>query len=421
LPDRKISTKVPINSQKCSNHQCGTTSEKEPYELSFCQPNRRFDFLSSKQLSFVVTNENENLEKAKPNEVIEWPGKTIVEHENSIPKSSHKWMTRTYHPCYITDNVEQIMSFLSLIEIIKTKRVSRMWKVAASSTLKRRTVGNLCTTPLLTANAGTLLLSKVPTLLPRLQCLTINCGHLNNLMGILPYIFQCQNLVFLRLENFAWSDLTIATKEILSPPTSVKHGHAILYMLQDLELPHSTMPITTGTHCMRPLSKLFPNLRSLTVRSALDMMIFSLRLFFPSVRNLFVLDTLWTTRKFAQIISSTPKLMKFLRKGQNISIVIPKVTEASDIHTSSSNQKTRNFKSVPHFPLMHNSGSVPVTPSDRRLIALISNGKESLHVEPLGRVRMIETGKDLTNVNIRMFAAFCALIGVMIIMPPFDE
>lgn len=421
LPDRKNSTKVPISQNECSSHPFETISEKEPYEVSLCQPNRRINFSSNKQLSFVVTNENENLEKAEPNEVIEWAGRRIFEHENQIHKSSHKRKTSTYHPCYITDNVETIMSFLSLIEIIKTKRVSRIWKVAASSTLRRRKIDNLCTTPLLTANAGTQLLSKVHTLLPRLQCLTINCGRLSHLKGVvLSYILKCQNLVFLRLENFVWSDLTIATNEILSPPPTLKHGHAILCMLLDLELPNSTMPITAGTHCMRPLSKLFPNLRSLTVRSAQDMMIFSLRLFFPSVRNLFLLDTLWTTRKFAQIISSTPKLMKFLRKGQKVSTVSSKVTKGSDIHTSSCNQITRDFKSVPHFPRMHKPGSVPVTPSDRRLTALICNGKQSLYVEPLGRVRMIETGKALTNKNIRMFAAFCALIGVMIIMPPFD-
>jgi len=313
------------------------------------------------------------------------------------------------------------MSFLSLIEIIKTKRVSKVWEAAAKRTLGRRTIDNLCTMPLLTANAGTLLLTKMHTLAPRLQCLTINCGQLNHLKGVvLPCVLKCQNLVFLRLENFAWPDLTIATKEIISRQASVNHGHPSLYTLLDLELPNSTVPVTTGTHCMRPLSKIFPNLRSLTVRSAQDMMIFSLRLFFPSARNLFTLDTLWTTRKFAQIISSTPKLMRFLREGQKVSEVTPKVAEASGIHISCNGQVRRDFKSVPRFRNMHKSGSMPVTPSDSRLAALICKSKESLHVEPLGRVRMIETGKDLNKVNVGMFAAFCALIGVMIIMPPLD-
>jgi len=80
----------------------------------------------------------------------------------------------------------------------------------------------------------------------------------------------------------------------------------------------------------------------------------------------------------------------------------------------------KELKSVLRPPSIHNPGSVSVRPSDERLTALLSNSKGWLEVEPLGRVKMIETEKDLTKTHIRMFAAFCALIGVMIIMPPFD-
>jgi len=384
--------------------------------VSFYQPNKQTDFSCNKHSDFV-TNKIENLRKAEPKDVTEKFGTKIRKTE-----SSQKRKTNTYHPCYITANVEQIMSFLSLIEVIKTKRVSKIWQVAANGTLKRRTKDNLSTAPLLNANAGTLLFSKINALLPRVQSLTINCSHIRYLKSIfLPSLLKCQNLVFLRLENLAWPDFIIATEEIISQRTSVNHGRFSPHMLQDLQLPDSIIPITTGTQCMRLLPKLFSNLRSLTLRSALDITIFSLRLFFPRVRNVFVLDTLWTTRKFAQIISSTPQLMKFLRKRPEVSMVTPKLAEASGIHISSSRLKKREFKLIPRIPRIHKSGCVPVIPSDSRLAAFVCNSKHLLHVEALGRIRMIELGKDLTKGNIRRFAAFCAFIGALIIRPPYDE
>merc|ERR1719192_2765245 len=36
---------------------------------------------------------------------------------------------KTHNPCYISDNVGQILSFLSLVEVLKAKRVSRVWKI----------------------------------------------------------------------------------------------------------------------------------------------------------------------------------------------------------------------------------------------------------------------------------------------------
>merc|ERR1719397_948828 len=210
---------------------------------------------------------------------------------------------------------------MPLIEIIKAKRVSKVWEEAANSTLRRRAVDNLSRALPLTPGVEAILLSKVHKLLPKLRSLTVNFAHLGQMKGAaLSHILKCENLIFLRLEELTWYNFNVATKDMLSVRIPCNHNLPTLCMLLELELPNATLPITTGTHCMRSLSKLFPNLHSLTIRSAHDMMIFSLRLFFPTIRNLFMLDTLWTTRKFAQIISSTPKLMKFLREGKKFSM-----------------------------------------------------------------------------------------------------
>jgi len=323
------------------------------------------------------------------------------------------------NPCYISDNVGQIMSFLSLVEVLKAKRVSRLWAVSADMTLKQRTAENLTTYPPLTAAVGSMLLSQLHVLLPRLQCLTISINHYQHLKGlVLSYICECKNLVFLRVENLEWHDLTIATKVILSlqTPRDGGDGHPILAKLQDLELPDSKLPIPTSTQCIRPLSNLAPNLCSLTVKSAQDPIIFSLRLFFPTVRTLFLLDKLWTTRRFAQIVSSSPHLMKFLMDRPKVRM-LAMVAKPGTKNIASSVIS----KSVPMISRMHVPGSVPVITSDERFFALVSNHKNLLYVEPLGRVIQIETGRDLTKANIGMFADFCALIGVLIIMPPMDE
>jgi hypothetical protein len=204
----------------------------------------------------------------------------------------------------------------------------------------------------------------------------------------------------------------VATHVILSLRDPGNQGHPILNILKDLELPDSKIPIPTSTQCIRPRSKLAPNLRSLTVKSAQDPIIFSLRLFFPSVRNLFLLVTLWTTRRFAQIISGSPHLMKFLKKDyQKVRMLTPIVTGCPGMHISSPGCSTpRDGMSDTHTPRIHSSGSVPVTPIDDRLTPLTSDHKESLYVEPLGRVKQIETGNDLTKANIGMFAGFCVII-----------
>jgi len=325
----------------------------------------------------------------------------------------------TLNPCCISDTVGQIMTFLSLLEVLKVKRVSKGWTIAADRTLKQRTIENLTVNAPFSAASGSMLLNQLHMLLPRLQCLTISIDNYRHLKGlVLSYICECKNLVFLRVENLDWHDLIIATRVILSLKTPKKggRGHPILSNLHDLELPDSKPPVPTSTRCVRPLSSLAPNLCSLTLKSAQDPIIFSLRLFYPTVRRLFLLDTLWTTRRFAQIVSSSPQLMKFLingKKGQMLTMVAGSGTK----HITSSVIS----KSFPVISRMHVPGSVPVITSDERLFALVSNLKDSLYVEPLGRIIQNETGRDLTKANISMFAGFCALIGVLIIMPPMDD
>jgi len=423
-PDHKISIKLPtICRKERVNRPLATITNEETPDARCIQLDKLIKIETNKHLGEVLVSDKEILQAAEIKKATQYLITTKVTHKKEIPVTPHFRQTNVYHPCFIADTVGKVMSFLSLIEIIKAKRVSKVWEIAANSTLRRRTVDNLNISPPKSAESGSMMMSQLHVFLPRLQCLTISIKNFKHLKGlVLSYICECKNLVFLRVENFAWRDLTIATQVILSLRDPGNHGHPILNTLQDLELPHSKLPIPTSTQCIRPLSKLAPNLRSLTVKSAQDPIIFSLRLFFPTVRNLFLLDTLWTTRRFAQIISSSPHLMKFLMDGQKVRMLTPIVTGGSGMYISSPGSTTpqSDRTSIPHTPRIHSLGSVPVTPSDERLTPLISNHKESLYVEPLGRVKQIETGNDLTKANIGMFAGFCALIGVLIIMPPMD-
>jgi len=422
-PEHKISIKLPtICRKERVNRPLATTTNEETPDARCIQLDKLIKIETNKHLGEVLMSDKEILHAAEVKKATQYLITRKVTHKKEIPVTPHFRQTNVYHPCYIADTVGKVMGFLSLIEIVKAKRVSKVWEIAANSTLRRRTVDNLNINPPRSAEAGSMMLSQLHIFLPRLQCLTISIKNFKHLKGlVLSYICECKNLVFLRVENFAWRDLTIATQVILSLRDPGNHGHPILNTLQDLELPDSKLPIPTSTQCIRPLSKLAPNLRSLTVKSAQDPIIFSLRLFFPTVRNLFLLDTLWTTRRFAQIISSSPHLMKFLMDGQKVRMLTPIVTGGSGMYISSPGSSTQSDRtSIPHTPRIHSLGSVPVTPSDDRLTPLISNHKESLYVEPLGRVKQIETGNDLTKANIGMFAGFCALIGVLIIMPPMD-
>jgi len=409
----KISPTEPINRPLVT-----VTNDSSPDER--CIQFDKLNIVTKKYLVEIAKYEKENLHAAELKKVTRYVISKKLSHKKNIPLTPYFRQTNVHHPCYIADTLGKIMSFLSLVEIMKTKRVSKIWELAANSTLRRRKGDNLTLNPPSTAEAGSMMLCQVHILLPRLECLTLSIKHFKHLKGlVLSYICDCQNLVFLRLEDLDWRDLSVATQVILSLRDPGSHGHPILNVLQELELPDLKLPVPTSNHCMRPLSKLAPNLRSLTVMSAQDPIIFSLRLFFPGVRNLFLLDTLWTTRRFAQIISSSPHLMKFLMYGQKDRVLTPMVTESSGMHISTPRSSSPSERtSAPNTPRKQLSSGVPVTPIDYRHTPLISNHQKSLHIEPQGRLRQIETGKDLTTANIGMFAKFCALIGVHIVMPP---
>jgi len=204
---------------------------------------------------------------------------------------------------------------------------------------------------------------------------------------------------------------------------SLDKGHPIMNFLQVLELPNASLPIPTSTQCMKPLSKLTPSLRSLTLNSAQDPVIFSLRLFMPSVKNLFLLNTLYTTQRFAQIITSSPMLMKHLMNDHvDYCPRTPMLTISrnrnSAGHVTTSGGITPTI-STPRR--VRTPGSRPVTPNDERLTPLASRHNEPLYVEPVGSVYQIETGKELSKGMLQKFASFCALIGSLIIMPPLDD
>merc|ERR1719317_947986 len=421
--DHKISITLPsIYRKEPVNRPLATITNYENPDARCIQLDKLIKIETNKHLGDVLMTDKEKLHAAELKKATQYLITRKVTKKVEIPLTPLFRQTSVYHPCYIGDVVGQVMSFLSLMEIMKAKRVAKLWEIAANSTLRRRSAENLNTNPPSTAETGSMMLSQLHIFLPRLKCLTLNINHFKHLKGlVLSYVCECKNLGFLRVENLKWRDLMVATHVILSLRDPGNQGHPILNMLEDLELPDSELPIPTSTQCIRPLSKLAPNLLSLTVKSAQDPIIFSLRLFFPTVRNLFLLDTLWTTRRFAQIISSSPHLMKFLMDGQKVRMLTPIVTGGSGMYISSPGSSTQSdLTSIPHTPRIHSFGSVPVTPSDDRLTPLISNHKESLYVEPLGRVKQIETGNDLTKANIGMFAGFCALIGVLIIMPPMD-
>jgi len=301
------------------------------------------------------------------------------------------------------------MGFLSVLEVIRLMPVCNIWKIAARSVLNKRKFDNLTINTPSTARMGGTLIRKLTLLLPRLHTLTLSLNDFKDMKGPMPlfvlsHLCECQDLAVLRIERFYWREFDMAVKVILS---SLDNGHPIMSSLQVLELPHASLPIPTSTQCMKPLSQLAPSLRSLTLNSAQDPVIFSLRLFMPSVKNLFLLNTLYTTQRFAQIIMSCPMLMKHLMNDHVD--YCPRTPMLTLTPTISSPRRTLT------------PGSRPVTPNDERLTPLATRNNEPLYVEPLGSVYQIETGKELSKGMLQKFASFCVLIGSLIIMPPLDD
>jgi len=330
-----------------------------------------------------------------------------------------------HHPCYIMDNIRTVMGFLSVLELIRVKRVSKIWKIAARSVLNKRTSDNITINPPSTAKMGGTLIRQFTIILPRLQSLTLSLDDFKDMTGPMPlfvlsHICECQDLVFLRIERFTWREFDMAVKVILS---SLDNGHPIMSSLQVLELPNASLPIPTSTQCMKPLSQLTPNLRSLTLNSAQDPVIFSLRLFMPSVKNLFLLNTLYTTQRFAQIITSSPMLMKHLMNDHvDYCPRTPMLTRSRNRSSGGHVTKPERLTPTISTPVrVLTPGRRPVTPNDERLTPLASRHNEPLYVEPLGSVYQIETGKELSKGMLQKFASFCALIGSLIIMPPLDD
>jgi len=226
-------------------------------------------------------------------------------HSRGIPQSPQYINRKIHHPCYILDNIRMVMSFLGVLEVIRLERVAKIWKKAARSVLNKRTSGNITINPPSTAKMGGNFIRQLTLLLPRLQSLTLSLTDFIHIKGPMPRfvlsnICKLQDLVYLRIESIRWRTFDRAVNEILP---SLINGHPIMSSLQVLELPNASHPIPTPTQCMKPLSQLTPILRSLTLNNAQDIIIFSLRLFMPRVKNLFLLNALYTTRRFAQIIT----------------------------------------------------------------------------------------------------------------------
>jgi len=346
-------------------------------------------------------------------------------HRREIPQTPLQKDLSIHHPCYILDNIRMVMSFLSVLELIRLKRVAKIWKIAARSVLNKRTSDNITINPPSTAKMGGTFIRQLTLILPRLQRLTLSLSDFSNMTGPMPlfvlsHICECQDLVFLRIQRFTWREFDMAVKVILS---SLSNGHPIMSSLQVLELPNASLPIPTSTQCMKPLSQLTPILRSLTLNSAQDPVIFSLRLFMPSVKNLFLLNALYTTQRFAQIITSSPMLMKHLMNDHvDYCPRTPMLTRSRNRNSAGHISKPEGLTPTISTPLrVLTPGSRPVTPNDERLTPLASRHNEPLYVEPVGSVYQIETGKELSKGMLQKFASFCALIGSLIIMPPLDD
>jgi len=340
-----------------------------------------------------------------------------------IPRTPPQKNPSIHHPCYILDNIRTVLSFLSVLEVIRLKRISKTWKLASCSVLKMRNSDNITLSPS-TAKMGGTLIQQLTLILPRLQHLTLSLNDFKDDKGPMPLfvlscICACQDLTFLRLERYSWRQFDMAVRVIVS---SIKKGHPILKFLEVLELPNASLPNPTSAQCMKPLSKLTPSLGSLMLNNAQDPLIFSLRLFMPSVKNLFLLKDLYTTQGFAVIaliIAKRPKLMKLLmnNRQENCPRTPVPTTNLAGYDTYSGNIKPTIGTPIRRLT----PGSRPVTSNDERLKPLYSRHNGQLHVEPLGTVYQVETGKALSKRMLQIFASFCALIGALIIMPPFED
>jgi len=329
-----------------------------------------------------------------------------------------------HHPCSIVDNIGTFMSFLSVLDLVRMKRVCKTWKLTVCSVLKKRYSENITVSPPSTPKMGGTLIWQLTLILPRLQQLTLSLNDFKDITGPIPvfvlsHICRCQDLAFLRIERFSWGQFDIAVKVIVS---HLDKGQRILNGLQVLELPNASLPIPTSTQCMKPLSIFSPTLRSLTLNCAQDSAIFSLRLFMPSVKSLILLNTLCTTQRFAQLIAISPMLMKPLMKDRANYCPRTSMRELSR-NRNSAGHGTTSEDITPTFgtPFRRLTPGCVVTPNDEILTHLPSGHNKPLHVVTLGRVCQMETGNELSKGMLQRLASFCSLIGSLIIMPRLDD
>jgi hypothetical protein len=139
------------------------------------------------------------------------------------------------------DNIRTMMGFLGVLELVRVKRVSKIWKTAAGSVLNKRTLDNITINPPSTAVMGGTFIRQLTRILPRLQTLILSLDDFKDMSGpvprfVLSHICECQDLVFLRIERITWRAFDAAVKVILS---SIDNGHPIMSSLQVLELPNA--------------------------------------------------------------------------------------------------------------------------------------------------------------------------------------
>jgi len=342
---------------------------------------------------------------------------------SKIPQTPLQQDCSIHHPCYILDNIRIVMSFLSVLEVKRSERVSKMWKIAARSVLNNRTSDDITINPPSTPKMGGRLIQQLEFILPRLQRLTLSLSDFKNIEGPMPFfilkhICDCQDLVFLRIERFTWEMFQWAVKKVLLYRSK---GQSIMSTLQVLELPHASLPIPTRTECMKPLSELTPILRSLTLNSAQDPVILSLRVFMPFVKNLILLNALYTTQRFAKMVTSSP-LMKHLMKNHAHNYPWkPMLTISKKTNSAAHLSNTKGLSPIISTPSrLLTPGSKPVSINDERLTLLASCHTKQLSVVP-GSVYQIETGKKLSKGMLQKYAGFCAMIGSQIIMSPQDN
>lgn len=346
-----------------------------------------------------------------------------------------------YDPCYIVDTVKSILIFLPMLDVVRLRLVSKTWDIAGKSTLRRRLFEDAAVSTITSAKAAGVFLSKLNSTLPCLQVLNLDWNGFRQMHGPREVFFwshlcECRQLEVVTVTNMDWKSLESAADTISQVLARPDYGHPVMERLHTLELPDASLPLPTSTQCVRNLATLTPNLHTLAVKSAQDPLIFSLRLFLPSVKHL-ITDTLYTTQRFAQILLREPALVRWLAHDSNAEVPrTPMILQSSSTpgnRTPLSGRVTPTGRRTPSGRLTPSGratpqgratpgrktpgGSVrpttPVTPNTRLTPRTTRHSPDSLVIEP-ACVKRIETMKELTFFQLQKFASFCALIGAVV-------